>query len=226
MNEKIPFARIAALAIMAFFAVAARGDWNARVVVSPTGSHVIGNPAAGTRLTEYVSYTCPHCAEFDRQASDPLRLFYVTPGKLSLEIRNLVRDPVDLTVALLTNCSQPAGFLRLHTTFLRQQPQWIARVQSASPAARARWSSGSALDRRRAIADDLGFYQTMLARGFNRPAVDRCLGDEAMARRLADQTAEAGRLGVPGTPSFLINGELLEGVHEWRGLQEVLKARI
>lgn len=226
MNEKMPFARIAALAVIAFLAVAARGDWNARVVVSPTGSHVIGNPAAGTRLTEYVSYTCPHCAEFDRQASDPLRLYYVTPGKLSLEIRNLVRDPIDLTVAMLTNCGPPAGFLRLHTTFLRQQPQWLARAQGAGPAAQARWSSGGALERRRAIADDLGFYQTMLSRGFNRPAVDRCLADEAMARRLADQTTEAGRIGVPGTPSFLINGELLEGTHDWRALQAALKSRL
>ena len=35
----------------------------------------------------------------------------------------------------------------------------------------------------------------------------------------------AGLAGA-GAPSVLINEELLEGVHEWRGLQEVLKARI
>lgn len=220
------FPKIAALALCALLAVAARGDWNARLTVSPSGSHIIGNPAAATRLTEYISYTCSHCADFDRQASDPLRLVYVTSGKLSLEIRHLVRDPIDLAVAMLTNCGPPAKFLQNHTTFLRQQAQWLGRAGSVSPGQKARWSSGPVATRRRAMADDLGFYQTMQARGYDRPAVDRCLADEAMASRLAEQTDEAVRIGVPGTPSFLINGELLAGTHDWQTLQAQLKARL
>ena len=220
------FPKIAALALCALLAVAARGDWNARLTVSPSGSHIIGNPAAATRLTEYISYTCSHCADFDRQASDPLRLVYVTSGKLSLEIRHLVRDPIDLAVAMLTNCGPPAKFLQNHTTFLRQQAQWLGRAGSVSPGQKARWSSGPVATRRRAMANDLGFYQTMQARGYDRPAVDRCLADEAMASRLAEQTDEAVRIGVPGTPSFLINGELLAGTHDWQTLQAQLKARL
>ena len=220
------FPKIAALALCALLAIAVRGDWNARLTVSPSGSHIIGNPAATTRLTEYISYTCSHCADFDRQASDPLRLVYVTSGKLSLEIRHLVRDPIDLAVAMLTNCGPPAKFLQNHTTFLRQQAQWLGRAGSVSPGQKARWSSGPVATRRRAMADDLGFYQTMQARGYDRPAVDRCLADEAMASRLAEQTDEAVRIGVPGTPSFLINGELLAGTHDWQTLQAQLKARL
>ena len=41
----------------------------------------------------------------------------------------------------------------------------------------------------------------------------------AMARRLAAQTSEAARLGVEGTPSFLLNGELLAGTHDWQSLE-------
>jgi protein-disulfide isomerase len=220
------YARIAALALCALLTIGARGNWNTQVAVSPSGSHVIGNPAAATKLTEYVSYTCPHCAEFDRQASDPLRLIYVTSGKLSLEIRNLVRDPIDLTVAMLANCGPPAKFLGNHTTFLRQQSQWLARAQSVGPASQARWSSGTGLSRRRAIADDLGFYRLMQGRGYDRPAADRCLADDAMARSLAAGNVEAERIGVTGTPSFLINGELLAGTHDWPTLQAQLRTRL
>jgi protein-disulfide isomerase len=220
------YARIAALALCALLTIGARGNWNTQVAVSPSGSHVIGNPAAATKLTEYVSYTCPHCAEFDRQASDPLRLIYVTSGKLSLEIRNLVRDPIDLTVAMLANCGPPAKFLGNHTTFLRQQPQWLARAQSVGPASQSRWSSGTGLSRRRAIADDLGFYRLMQGRGYDRPAADRCLADDAMARSLAAGNVEAERIGVTGTPSFLINGELLAGTHDWPTLQAQLRTRL
>lgn len=219
-------AKTALLALCALFAIGARGDWNAKLAVTPSGSHVIGNPAAAIKLTEYISYTCSHCADFDRAASDPLRLIHVTSGKLSLEIRHLVRDPIDLTVAMLTNCGPPNKFLQNHTLFLRQQARWLGRAQTLGQAAQARWNSGTPENRRRAIADDLGFYQTMLARGYDRPMVDRCLSDPVMARKLAEQTVEAERLGVPGTPSFLINGELLAGTHDWPSLQVQLRARM
>ena len=224
------FVRIAAIAVAALFTLAASrpvpGNWNARMTVTQSGSHVIGNPSAALKLTEYVSYTCSHCAHFDREASDPLRLFYVTSGRLSVEVRHLVRDPIDLTATMLTNCGPASKFLQNHTTFLRSQDSWMARANGASAAQQARWSSGDGLSRRRAIADDFGFYRIMQARGYDRPAADRCLADEAMARRLADQTSEAMRIGVEGTPSFLLNGVLLSGTHNWQLLQAQLKARI
>jgi protein-disulfide isomerase len=222
---KMRLAKLATLAVLAVFSIAARGDWNAQVAVLPSGTHLLGNPAATTKLAEYISYTCSHCAEFDRQASDTMRLTYVRSGKLSIEYRHLVRDPVDMTAAMLTNCGPSSKFVQNHITFLRQQAQWMARIDNAH-GQQMRWTTGTPLARRRAIADDLGFYRMMQARGYDRPTVDRCLADENMARKLADQTREASRLGVPGTPSFLINGELLAGTHSWPALQAQLKARI
>ena len=87
---------------------AAPANWTTTVAVTPSGGHVLGNPAAAHKLTEYISYTCPHCAQFDREASDPLRIYYVMSGKLSVEVRHFVRDPIDLTVAMLTNCGAPS----------------------------------------------------------------------------------------------------------------------
>ncbi len=199
-------------------------NWNTTVEVTPAGSHVLGNPAA-LRLTEYVSYTCPHCAQFDREANDPLRLYFVMPGKLSVEVRHLVRDPIDLTAAMLTNCGAPGKFFGNHTAFLRGQERWIAAANRASEAQQARWTSGGMTARRQAIANDFGFYQMMIGRGYDRPSIDRCLADDAMARKLAQQTSAAAALGVNGTPSFLLGGELLAGTHDWQTLQVQLKAR-
>ncbi len=205
---------------------AAPSNWNATVRVTPSGSHVLGNPAATIKLTEYISYTCSHCADFDRVANDPLRMYFVMPGKLSVEVRHLVRDPIDLTVAMLTNCGAPGKFHGNHTAFLRSQSRWIAIASTASAGQQSRWTAGNAAARRRAIASDFGFYAIMQGRGYDRPAADRCLADNAMAQRLAQQTAEAARLGIDGTPGFLLNGEVLAGTHDWETLQTQLKARV
>ena len=223
----IRLAAIAAAAVLSLAATRpAATNWTARVAVTPSGSHVLGNPAAALKLSEYISYTCPHCAHFDQEASDRLRIYMVAPGKLSVEVRHLVRDPIDMTAAMLTNCGPPAKFFLNHSAFLRSQSRWIASANTAGPAQRARWSNGDRAQRMRAIASDFGFYAIMASRGYDRQTVDRCLADEVMARKLADQTSEAERIGVDGTPAFLLNGELLAGTHDWQTLKVQLDARM
>jgi protein-disulfide isomerase len=223
-------AKAALIALAAVFTLGAtpapRGGWTLQVTQTASGSHVMGNPAAAQKLTEFISYTCSHCAHFDAEANDPLRLYFVTPGKLSIEVQHLVRDPIDLTVAMLTNCGAPGRFFQNHTAFLRRQDTWLARAQSATPAQQARWSQGDGTTRRRAIAEDFGFYPIMQQRGYDRTSVDRCLADEAVARQLAEQTRAAIALGVEGTPSFALNGSLLAGTHDWQSLQTQLRARM
>jgi protein-disulfide isomerase len=203
----------------------AHRNWNATVAIAPGGSHLLGNPAAAVKLVEYVSYTCGHCAQFEVQADGPMRLSFVSTGKLSVEVRHYVRDPVDLTVAMLANCGPPAKFFLNHSAFLRSQSKWIGTMSNASAAQRARWASGDMLSRRRAIAADYKFYQIMQSRGYDRTSADRCLADDALANRLAQQNVEADRLGISGTPSFLINGLLLAGTHDWALLEPQLRAR-
>lgn len=202
-----------------------RANWNTTVVVTPQGSHVLGNPAAPFKLTEYISYTCPHCSHFESQSDATLRLGYISTGKVAVEVWHLVRDPVDLTVAMLANCGPPAKFFQNHSAFMRGQEKWIAPLETATDAQRARWSNGTQLARRRAIAADFHLYEIMQGRGYDRPAADRCLADEAVAQRLGKQTQAAFEAGVEGTPSFSLNGTLLAGTHDWALLQPQLAAR-
>ena len=226
--------RLAALALslasVAMLSVAATravpGNWNAQVAVTPSGSHVLGNPAAQLKLSEYISYTCPHCAHFDAEASDRLRIYGIAQGKLSVEVRHLVRDPIDLTVAMLTNCGPPARFFANHTAFLRSQTQWMALANRATQAQQARWTNGTQKSRLQSIATDFGFFAMMAQRGYDHMTVERCLADPGMAQKLAAQTSEATQLGVEGTPSFLLNGALLAGTHDWASLKAQLDARM
>lgn len=216
----VPFALVACLALTG----AAKRDWNG-TVVRADGAHAIGNPAAPNTLTEFVSYTCPHCGDFARTGDEALKIAYISPGKLRLEIRHIVRDPVDLTAALLTWCGEPAKFPRNHAAIMHAQPRWLSVAQSATAAQRNRWATGDLPSRTRAIASDLGFYAIMEPRGYSRAALDRCLADTAMAKRLADNSQrDATRFDVAGTPSFALDGKLMPGVHSWDVLQRRLGA--
>lgn len=215
-------AKAAVLAGAALLSVGATGNWVA-TVAETDGGHRIGNPEAKVRVAEYVSYTCPHCAAFTREGQPPLELAYVAPGKVSVEIRHLIRDPVDLTAAMLTNCGPAAKFPRNHAAFMLGQDKWIPPLSSATNAQKQRWTTAGSAGRR-AIASDFGFYTIMERRGYSRAEADRCLADETMARRLAETSAKDWKLpGIGGTPAFSINGVVLPGTHAWGPLEAQIK---
>jgi protein-disulfide isomerase len=229
-TDRMKTLRVFAITLVAALSIGAaqygKQNWNQTTTVTPAGNHVLGNPDAKVKLVEFVSYTCPHCARFEEQADSAMRATYISQGKLSVEVRNFLRDPVDLTAALLTNCGPPSKFFLNHTAFMRSQDKWIDKLTKAGPVQRQRWSAGEFSARTRAIATDFGFYEIMKTRGYERVAIDRCLADEAKAQRLAAGTEEAEKLGIPGTPSFMLDGNLLAGTHEWRTLSPQISARM
>lgn len=198
-------------------------DWAKQIEERDSG-HVMGNPEADNRLVEYMSYTCSHCAEFARIGDAAIKQLVVPRGKVSFEIRHMLRDPVDLTATLLTHCGDSDNFLANHQAIISRQAEWLAAARATSQAQRTRWSFGTNIARRRAIASDLGFYAIMEDRGYSRAGIDRCLADEAKANTLAEATQrDVAALGLEGTPSFVLDGKRLDGVHSWDALRPVLE---
>jgi hypothetical protein len=199
-----------------------RANWEREVVETEAG-HRVGNPDAKVKLIEFFSYTCPHCAEFARDGEGALKLGHLATGRVSLEYRHLIRDPVDLTVGMLVNCGATAKFPGNHAAFILGQSRWIGPLARPTQEQMNRWRAPGATGRR-AIASAFGFYAIMERRGYSRTAADRCLADQAMARRLAEiSEREWKRPGIAGTPSFAINGIVMPGTHTWAALERHLR---
>ncbi len=224
MIRSLKLVSLAAVSLFAAGAAKPTTNWNTAVAVTPAGSHIVGNPDAQIKLAEFVSYTCSHCAHFEIEADGPMRLTYLREGKLSIEVRHMLRDPIDLTVAMLTNCGTKDKFFINHSMFIRSHDKWMKVLTASTPAQRSRWQSGDLSTRSRAIASDFRFYDMMATRGYDRTTLDRCLSDTAMAQKLAAQTQQASELGVTGTPSFALNGVLLENTHSWTALRPQIEA--
>ncbi len=201
---------------------AAAQDWNAEYEVTDLG-HRIGNPEAPLQLIEFVSYTCPHCAHFEHEAEAELRYYYIHEGHAALEVRPFIRNIVDIAATLVAECGADDKFFDNHRTLLLTQDDWLGVARELTPAQQQRWNSGPIASRMRAIADDLGFYELMEPKGYTISQLDACLSDEAQAQAIAaNPTAGGAEMGVQGTPSFALNGALLDGVHSWPQLSQVL----
>lgn len=216
----------AALTLMGAAPPAAPANWSATVTTSGIGAHVVGNPAAKIRLVEYFSYTCHVCADFAKAGSAPLKAQYIDKGLVLFEYRNLVRDPVDMTAALLARCGGPKAFSGNHRAIFAAWPTWIAKVQSASDAQTTSWYEGGIGQRARKIAADTGLAALMRARGYTAAQIDTCL-DSAVAQAELTAMTNIGSNAdnVRGTPTFFINGKAT-GVTDWPSLKTRLDAAL
>lgn len=199
-------------------------DWTRVVSATPEGGFRIGNPAAKTRLIEYVSYTCPHCGHFAAEAHAPLTSGWIAKGTLSLEIRNIVRDRFDLAAALLAHCGGVARFPGNHDALFANQTAWFDKAQAYEAANSGRPANPNHTAMLTDIADKTGLIALMQKRGLT-PAQSRaCLADQKAVKALFDRTQKAVEQDkVTGTPSFAVNGRLVEA-HSWAELRPLLPA--
>ena len=203
------------------------GDWTTVVSETPEGGFVMGNPNAKVKLVEFGSMTCPHCAAFDEEGVKPLIDNYVKKGLVSFEFRNFVRDPYDITAAIIARCGGPASFFGLTRGLFADQKEWIGKIQAADPAAMQALQNLPAQRQFKTIADTAGLPAFAAMRGVPRAKSAACLADPAAASQLVQMNTDANSAyNIPGTPSFLINGELVKDTAGWPTLEPAIKAAL
>lgn len=196
--------------------------WVETAAVTPENGYVIGNPNAPLKLVEYASHTCHVCAEFSRTGAAPMDE-YVATGVVSYEIRNLIRDPVDLTIAMLARCGEPVAFHPLANQAWQNFDGLMQTVQANSQAIEAAASQAPEAQRFQAIAQASGLLDFFAQRGISRDQAMQCLADPARAQQIADASqAQADELNITGTPSFFLNGNRLEPT-SWEALEPLLQ---
>ena len=199
------------------------GDWTTVVSTTPEGGFLMGNPNAPVKLVEYLSLTCPHCADFEEKGFPKLRDEYVKKGTVSLEVRNYVRDPIDMTASLVSRCGGPEPYFAMTEQVFAQQAGMFDKMQKLPQSEIQRLQSAPPAEQFKGLAALLGIDQFARQRGIPQAKLDACFSDQASVDKLVDMQKKANDLQIPGTPAFILNGKLLESVGTWETLEPKLK---
>jgi protein-disulfide isomerase len=228
MSQPSCFARLGfAIALMlgavAAYSAPTNTIWLTNFTISAKGGHIIGNPAAPTKVIEYASYTCGHCANFETNDAPLFKNQYVATGKVSFEIRNLVRDPLDLTAAMLARCGGKGRFFGNHKHLMATQATWMEKASAISKTTEGKLKAKDYIGFMQGAYGELGLTAIMQQRGVTVAQGKTCLADKAALKLILDMTDEAtGPLGMNSTPSFMINGKVDEDVHSFESLKSKL----
>jgi protein-disulfide isomerase len=201
------------------------GDWSQVVAATPAGGFQMGNPNAAVKLVEYGSLTCPHCREFDETGVQPLIDNYVKSGRVAYEFRNFIRDPFDLAASLITRCNGAKSYFPLTRAMYKDQHNWVAKLQTISPQQQEALTALGPDRQFVEIAKAAGFQQWAAMRGLPSAKSAKCLQDTGEINKLVQMNSDATTAipNFPGTPTFTINGELVEKAAVWKLLEPKLK---
>ncbi len=147
-----------------------------------------GNPDAAVTVIEYASFTCPHCRSFHQNVMPQLQATYIDPGLINFIYREVYFDRYGLWAAMMARCGGPLRYFGIVDMIYEQQGDWT----QGAPAE---------------IAENL--RRIGRTAGLANAELDACMTDAAMAEAMiANYEAHMAEHEIPGTPSFVINGEL------------------
>src|SRR3954469_24043417 len=204
------------------------GTWADVANATSAGGFVMGNPNAKVKLVEYGSLTCPHCREFDEKGVPLLIDKYVKSGQVSWEFRNYVRDAFDLTASLIARCNAAKSFFPLTRAIYKDQPDWVAKIQSAPPEQVEQIQNLPANRQFLELAKIAGFPDWAAMRGVPAAKTTQCLTNENSVNQLVQMTSDATTAypDFPGTPTFILNGSMLDKTATWDKLEPQLRSAL
>jgi len=164
--------------------------------VSLNGDPRMGSPQARIGIVEFSDYECPYCREFYTQIFPQLKKEYVDTGIVQFIRKDLPLTkihPQALAAALAANCAGDQGkYWEMHQVLYTNQERLSSVLYS---------------DLARNLGLDEGKFSA-------------CLEDPAQERKILQDMAEANRLGINGTPSFVlgrIEGDTMSVIRLARG---------
>lgn len=146
----------------------------------------LGNELAKATVTEYASFTCPHCATFHKNTFPALKENYIDTGKINFVYREVYFDRYGLWASMMARC-EPAKYFGIVDMLYARQSEWSR--------------AGSSVD---IIA---AMRKIGLVAGLTNEQMDICLKDQKMAEALVawfkkNSTADE----ITSTPTLLVNG--------------------
>ena len=163
---------------------------------------VIGNLDAPITIIEYASLSCSHCADFHVNKLPKLIEEFVDTGKAKIVFRDFPFNWPALVGSMVLRCV-PSELRYQYTDALYQlQSRWVVRDKVK-------------------IKQEL--YKIMQSGGMTKAQFNECLGNKELENLILQGIINAQEeFNIKSTPSFIINGTLLEGNKPIKDFRQII----
>jgi protein-disulfide isomerase len=175
----------------------------AQTTPAPLDSRSKGSAKAPVTVYEMSDFQCPYCKKFALETFPQLERDYVATGKVRWVFINFpltsVHAHASAAAELAVCAAKQRGFWRVHDLLFQHQETW-APLKEAGPFLVS-------------LADSAGLSKKILL---------ACLETPATLNAVQSDAEGAARSGATSTPTFYIEGGLLEGAQPLAVFRQVL----
>jgi protein-disulfide isomerase len=170
--------------------------------------HEMAEPGAAVTVVEFSDFGCKYCGEFHRETLPGLRREYVATGKVRWRVVPFALGifPNGAEAVRAAGCVAEQGeeaFWAMHDALFARQEEW----------------------KDSAHADQL-FRSFAVVAGADGDAFTACYEGPRSADRVAAAHALASRTGVRSTPTFFVEGRMIQGALPGPEFRRVLDAAL
>ena len=163
---------------------------------------VIGNFDAPVTIIEYASLSCSHCADFHINTLGDLKKEYVDTGKAKIVFRNFPFNYPALLGSMVLQCIPAEVRYDYMNALFQLQPNWVVRENAKS-------------------TQEL--YKIMQSGGMQKDEFNQCINNVELENKILEGVISVqNEYNVRSTPSFLINGILVEGNKSIKDFRQIL----
>jgi len=163
---------------------------------------VIGNDDAPITIIEYASMSCSHCANFHTNTLKTLKKEYIDTGKVKFVFRDFPYNYPALLGSMVMRCIPEEVRYDYMNALYQLQNQWVVRENAITKQE---------------------LYKIMQSGGMNKEDFEACINDTDIENQILQEIMAAQKeYKIRTTPSFLINGNLVEGNKPIKVFRQIL----
>lgn len=168
--------------------------------------NTMGDPNAPVTIIEYSDFQCPYCSRFSEQTEQQIVDAYVATGKVRFVYKSFGEfiGPESRRAAEAAYCAGDQGkFWEMHDIIFANQ--------------NGENKGGFSDPRLRAFADKIGL---------DKAAFESCFSGGKYSGLVTKDGVEGRQASIQATPSFFVNGTLVEGAQPFSAFQQAVEAAL
>jgi protein-disulfide isomerase len=175
-------------------------DKSELMVAGPLGEMSLGDPNSPNVVIEYASMTCTHCQRFHAEVYRPFKEKYIDTGKAFFILREFPLDPLATAAVVVARCAPKERFFPIIDLMFDHQKDWAF------------------------VPDPVSALRDLVKQaGFTQESFQACLTNQEILDGVnwVKNRAEK-QFGVNATPTFFINGKVVNGEQSLDELDKAL----
>jgi len=163
---------------------------------------VIGDKDAPITIIEYASMSCSHCSDFHNNTLNDLKTEYIDTGKVRFVFRDFPFNYPALLGSMMMRCiPNEVRYDYMNALYLLQK-SWVVRENATT-------------------MQEL--YKIMQSGGMTKDEFEACYSNEQLENEILEGVIAAQKeFNIRSTPSFLVNGNLIEGNKSIKEFRQII----